>query len=61
MRMEEFQKEVIKAVRALENVAGIIEMDENIKEYFIEAYDYEDGDKALAYVLDYIKEGWIDE
>ena len=45
-----------KVMDNIEILARRIETDENLLEYFIEAYDYLDGDNAVPAVLAYIQE-----
>ena len=48
--------DVRKVMDNIEVLARRIEADENLKEYFIEAYGYLDGDDAVPAVLAYIQE-----
>ena len=57
--MTEFKKIANKVVDLMEEMAHIVESDENIKEYFIEAYDYLDGDDATHAVLLYIEDNYF--
>ena len=54
--MKSFEKEACKIVDMLEILANRIYGDEQLKEYFIEAYDYLDGDDAVPSVLYYIQD-----
>ena len=52
--MEKFTMDVRKVMDNIEVLARRIEADENLTEYFSEAYGYLDGDDAVPVVLDYI-------
>ena len=45
--MKNFTMDVRKVMDNIEVMARRIETDENLKEYFVEAYGYLDGDDAL--------------
>lgn len=53
--MEKFTMDVCKVMDNIEVLARRIEADENLTEYFSEAYGYLDGDDAVPVVLDYIR------
>ena len=54
--MNSFVMDARKVMDNIEILARRIETDENLIEYFIEAYDYLDGDNAVPTVLAYIQE-----
>ena len=54
--MKDFTMDVRKVMDNIEILARRIETDENLIEYFIEAYGYLDGDDAVPAVLAYIQE-----
>ena len=54
--MNNFVMDARKVMDNIEILARRIETDENLIEYFIEAYDYLDGDNAVSAVLAYIQE-----
>ena len=54
--MKDFTMDVRKVMDSIEVMARRIEADENLKEYFIEAYGYLDGDDAVPALLAYIQE-----
>lgn len=54
--MRKFNAEACKVVDMLEDLARMIIDDENVKEYFIETYDYLDGDDAAPVALRYIED-----
>lgn len=54
--MKDFTMDVRKVMDNIEVLARRIEADENLKEYFIEAYGYLDGDDAVPAVLAFIQE-----
>ena len=54
--MKDFTMDVRKVMDNIEVMARRIETDENLKEYFIEAYGYLDGDDAVPALLAYIQE-----
>ena len=57
--MREFDKLACKIVDKMEELAGIVERDENVKAYFMEAYNYMDGDDATPAVLRYIEDTYF--
>ena len=57
--MNEFNKVADKIVDLMEQMARTVESDENIKAYFMEAYDYLDGDDATHAVLRYIEDKYF--
>lgn len=57
--MKEFNKVANKVVDLMEEMARNVESDKNIKAYFIEAYDYLDGDDATHAVLRYIEDQYF--
>jgi hypothetical protein len=54
--MKDFTMGVRKVMDSIEVMARRIETDENLKEYFVEAYGYLDGDDAVPALLAYIQE-----
>ena len=54
--MKDFTMDVRKVMDNIEVMARRIETDENLKEYFVEAYGYLDGDDAVPALLAYIQE-----
>ena len=54
--MNSFVMDARKVMDNIEILARRIETDENLIEYFVEAYDYLDGDNAVPAVLAYIQE-----
>lgn len=59
MGMKEFDAKVKKLVEKMEDVAGEIFDNENVKEYFIESYDFDECN-AMGVLIDYIKDNYID-
>lgn len=57
--MKNFDKQAQKAAYMIEELANIVCEDENVKEYFAEAYGYLDGDSAETVVLEYIKQNFL--
>ena len=54
--MNTFNKVASKVVDQIEALAEIIYNDENVKEFFIESYDYLDGDDATHVAFLYIED-----
>lgn len=59
MRMSEFDAKVRKLVDKMEDLAGALFDDENIKEYFIEAYDFDEYN-SMSVLMKYIEDRYID-
>ena len=57
--MKNFIKGAEKIVDAMEILAQIVESNESVKEYFMESYDYLDGDDATHVVLRYIEDNYF--
>ena len=54
--MNNFANKARKVADMIEDLAGMVIGEENVKEYFIEAYHYLDGDDATPVVLRYIED-----
>ena len=54
--MEAFEKGAISIVDMMEDLANFILEDDNVREYFIEHYRYEEYEDATCHVLRYIED-----
>ena len=54
--MEEFEKGAIVIVDMMEELANFILEDDNVREYFIKHYRYEEIEDATCHVLRYIED-----
>ena len=57
--MNNFANKARKVADMIEDLAGMVIGEENVKEYFTEAYHYLDGDDATSVVLRYIEENYF--
>ena len=57
--MKNFANKARKIADMIDVLAGVVADDENVKEYFIEVYDYLDGDDAGHAVLRYIEDSYF--
>lgn len=59
MSMVSFDRKVKKLVERMEDLAGHLFDDEDIKEFFIEEYDFDEYD-AMSALMAYIKDNYIE-
>jgi hypothetical protein len=58
--MSEFDAKVKELVWKMEDLAGVLFDDENIQEYFVQAYDFDEYDDAMSVLIKYIEDKYID-
>jgi acyl carrier protein len=59
MSMLEFDAKVKELVWKMEDLAGVLFDDDNIQEYFVEAYDFDEYN-AMGALIKYIEDRYID-
>ena len=59
MSMLEFDAKVKELVWKMEDLAGVLYDDENIQEYFVEAYDFDEYN-SMSVLMKYIEDRYID-
>ena len=57
--MKKFVESAEKVAMRIDDLARMIEYDDNIQEYFIEAYDYLDDEDATRAVFRYIEDNFL--